>query len=199
MASFETAIPFILANEGGFQANPADSGNYDADGNLIGTNYGISGQVARIYGYDGPMEQLPLETAKAIYYDLYWTGLDEIQSDAIATKILDYFVNFGRGGGTKIVQRAANEFEGINLAVDGGFGPATIGAVNSIDPIVLMDSLIAQATEQYKAIAASDPEKAGFLPGWMARVIRIPAENPGASASVLLLLAGGAYLFLKAR
>ena len=187
MASFETAIPFILANEGGFQANPADSGNYDSGGNLIGTNYGISGQVAREYGYDGPMEQLPLETAKAIYYDLYWTGLDAIQSDAIATKILDYFVNFGRGGGTKIVQRAANEFEGINLAVDGGFGP------------VLMNSLIAQATEQYKAIAASDPEKAGFLPGWMARVIRIPAENPGASASVLLLLAGGAYLFLKAR
>lgn len=199
MASFESAIPFILANEGGFQADPRDSGNYDADGNLIGTNYGISAKVAREYGYEGPMEDLSLDTAKAIYRDLYWTGLDQVHSDAVATKLLDFFVNFGRGGGTMIAQRAANEFEGINLAVDGGFGVLTTVAINSIDPGLYMDALIGQASSRYQEIAAADPEKESSLPGWLARVVRIPSENPGASAGVLLVLLGGAAFMLRGR
>ena len=196
MASFDAAISFVLGNEGGYQANPNDSGNYDEAGNLLGTRYGITAKVARAYGYDGPMDSLPLETAKSIYADEYWSPyMDGIASNAIASKILDFRVNFGTGGGTKLAQRAANQFAGVSIAEDGGLGPATVSAINSIEPNAYMDSLIQVATEQYQAIAASDPEKETFLSGWLNRVVKIPLDNPLASSGVLLLLLGGAILF----
>lgn len=199
MASFDNAFPFILENEGGFQADPRDSGNYDEDGNLLGTNFGITAKVAREYGWTGPMEDLPLSIAKEIYRAGYWAGLDAIESDQVAAKILDFRVNFGTGGGTKLAQQAANEFEGINIAVDGGFGPRTIEAINSIDPASYLEALIQSATRRYESIAASDPDKAAFLPGWLNRVVKIPAAHPAASAGLLLALIGGAALMLRGR
>jgi lysozyme family protein len=200
MARFDDAIAFVLGNEGGFSDNPKDSGNYDDAGNLIGTMYGISGKVARAWGYMGPMEELPLSTAKAIYKAQYWApSMDAIESTATAMKILDFRVNFGQGGGTILAQQAANQFEGVNIAEDGGLGPATVAAINSIDPAAYMDALVEIGADKYNAIAEADPEKAGFLPGWLKRVVQVPLDNPGTSAGVLLLLIGGAALMLRGK
>jgi lysozyme family protein len=198
MASFDRAFPFLLENEGGFQADPRDSGNYDDAGNLMGTNFGITAKVAQAWGWTGPMEDLPLSLARDIYRAEYWTGLDAIQSDQVAAKLLDFFANFGRGGGTTLAQQAANEYEGINIAVDGGFGPQTVAAINSIDPADYMESLIQAATRRYESIAANDPQKAAFLPGWLNRVVRIPAAYPGASALLLVAL-GAAALYVRGK
>lgn len=194
MATFDNAIGFVLENEGGFQANPNDAGNYDAAGQLVGTNFGITVKTARAYGWDGPMEDLPLTTAKAIYRERYWPGLEGIASDAVAAKILDYRVNFGVTGGTLIAQRAANLFEGVNIAEDGRHGPQTTAAINSIDPEAYMEALIGMAQARYQEIADSDPDKAGFLPGWLRRVVRVPLDHPGSSALLLLVILGGVVL-----
>jgi len=200
MATFAAAIPFVLENEGGFQKNPKDSGNYDEAGNLLGTNFGITAKVARANGWTGAMEDLPLSYAVGIYQREYWTPLmDQIQSSAVAAKILDFRVNFGQGGGTILAQRAANQFEGIDIAVDGGLGPQTIQAINSIDPDQYLQALVEEASNQYRAIAEAEPEKETFLPSWLVRVVKIPANNPGTSAGVLLLLLGGAFLALRGR
>jgi lysozyme family protein len=143
------------------------------------------------------MKDLPIETARAIYADQYWTpAMEGIQSSAIAAKILDFRVNFGQGGGTIIAQQAANQFEGVDIAEDGGLGLATVEAINSIDPSAYMDALVQEAADHYRAIAASDPDKASSLPGWLARVVKIPIDNPLASSSVLLFLIVGAAVLM---
>ena len=39
---FDRVIPIILHNEGGYQCDPDDRGNYTSGGILRGTKYGIS-------------------------------------------------------------------------------------------------------------------------------------------------------------
>ena len=58
MAEFTPALLKTLSHEGGLSMNRHDPGNW-YNGQLIGTNYGISGAVARAFGYQGPMADLP--------------------------------------------------------------------------------------------------------------------------------------------
>ncbi len=199
MASFDAALSFVLDNEGGFQANPNDSGNYDTDGSLQGTNFGITVKVAREYGWFGAMPDLPMDVAKAIYRDNYWdSAMNDLRSNAVAGKILDFRVNFGVAGGTLLAQQAANTF-GAGIAEDGRFGPLTRNAIDDIDPTMYLQALIMAGRDRYQAIAAHDPEKAGFLSGWLARVVKIPAENPATSAALLFVLIGAAAVLLRGR
>ena len=194
MATFDGAIGYILQNEGGFQANPNDSGNYDSDGSLQGTNFGITVRTARTYGYDGDMRDMPQEVAIAIYEFAYWRGLEGINSQAVATKILDMRVNFGVGAADRMAQRAANMWEGIDIAEDGIIGPRSIAAINSLPESEYLGSLVEVISDRYRQIAANDPQKEGFLAGWLKRAAEIPsmiADNPKTSIGIALAAALG--------
>ena len=58
-------IDAILRAEGGYVNDPADKGGE--------TNYGITVAVARANGYTGPMRDLPVAMARAIYTARYIT------------------------------------------------------------------------------------------------------------------------------
>ena len=178
MAVFSVADDFVKSNEGGFQKNPADAGNY-YNGELQGTNWGISAPVARQYGYQGRMEDMPESFAIEVRYLGYWQGLDDVVNQAIATKIYDMRINFGNAGGTKIAQRALNSI-GKNVAVDGTIGPETLAAINSADPVALMNALCA-------TMAASYDPSSPFIEGWLDRAAAIP---PGLVLAGVLSLAG---------
>ena len=188
MANIGPALDYLRPNEGGFSKDPDDNGNW-YNGELLGTNWGISAPVARSHGYTGRMEDLTIEQADAIYQASFWPGLEGLESQPVATKIFDMRVNFGVGGANLQVQQACNQFEGVQIAEDGQWGPQTLAAVNSINPADLMDSLVQIASEHYKTIAANDPKKAKYLPGWLTRAIRVPFGNPGTTAIGLLVLA----------
>lgn len=66
--NWQRSIAWVLAREGGFQANPADQGNY-YNGKLIGTKYGIS---AASWGGLFDIPALTVEQAKEIYFRHYW-------------------------------------------------------------------------------------------------------------------------------
>jgi len=204
MANFNDAISFIFRNEGGLSMDPDDTGNYDAFGNLIGTNYGITGQVARDYGYTGPMAQLPIEKAADIYRQGYWPGLENIEDQAVATKLLDIFVNTGRGNGTRVAQRAANWFEGNDIAVDGGFGPITIEAINTCPASEYMEALVSELQDYYIDLVERKPAKSKYLTGWLNRAKKIPSmvaeaimDNPGTSLGLLAAVVGLGLLVKK--
>jgi lysozyme family protein len=190
MAEALSAIQWVIDNhEGGFQNNPNDSGNYDSSGNLKGTNWGISAPVAEDNGYDGDMRNFPKDLAIQIYQDLYWRGLDAVNSQAIATKILDIRVNFGVSGGNKILQRALNAI-GNSVSVDGVWGPETESAVNASDPSAVMSSLVDRSMEAYSTSSGGTV----FLSGWLKRAQDIPPETAAIAATGLgfgvLLLVG---------
>lgn len=90
--------------------------------------WGVTARVARAVGYAGPMKDLPRDTAKTIAKRLYWDPLQLDQFDPrVAFQIFD--ANYNGGHPVIWMQGAAG------AKVDGIIGPATIAAVQSIDPL----------------------------------------------------------------
>ena len=185
MASFSEALAYVGINEGGFQINPNDPGNW-YNGELLGTRYGISAPVARENGYMGEMQYLPKSFADSIYQAKYWPGLESIRSQAIASKIMDMRVQFGKSGGSKLAQGAANRL-GAGLSVDGVIGPASIAAFNGLDQSSLMLALCDAMENEYRADVAEHPAKGDFLDGWLRRAASVPSGLYVAAAGVSLL------------
>jgi len=119
--NFLKCIDVILKNEGGFQDNPKDKGNW-ANGILKGTKYGIS---ARQYP-DLDIKNLTVDQAKEIYFRDYWLKckLDGIEDLNAALQILDFCVTSGPYKAIRAAQKCSFAYE------DGIMGPASIKAIN---------------------------------------------------------------------
>mgnify|MGYP002149219617 FL=1 len=116
MASFNTYSGKLLEAEGGYQANPADSGNYNSLGQLVGTNRGISAPVYEDWIGRPPsvtdMKNISLDTALDIYENNYWNvlGCDEMTSQFVAEIVCDHGVNAGPSRAGRIIQTCCNIF-----------------------------------------------------------------------------------------
>lgn len=172
--SIDSAIDAVIAQEGGYSNNPADSGGE--------TNFGITSAVAKAFGYTGPMKTMPRETAVAIYRARYWTQprLDQIDpiDPALAQKLFGIGVNMGPATGIKFLQRALNLLNSGSssygdVGVDGGIGPMTIAALKALYAArgadgrkVLMGMVSAQQSVRYMEIAEQNPTLEVFEYGW---------------------------------
>ena len=123
--NFDQAFDALLIHEGGYSDHAADPGGK--------TRYGVTEAVARKAGYTGDMRELPLDFAKRVYFDQYWTpaGCEE-WPEAIRFDVFDVAVNSGVGTAVKMVQRAAY------AEADGAIGPKTRLAVAAINPLILV-------------------------------------------------------------
>ncbi|MFM0506699.1 glycoside hydrolase family 108 protein [Paraburkholderia sp. RL17-373-BIF-A] len=120
MTSFDDAFDALIGNEGGYSNNAADPGGE--------TMWGVTARVARASGYAGAMRDLPRDTAKAIAKKLYWDPLRLDEFDPrVAFQIFD--ANYNGGHPVIWMQGAAG------AKVDGLLGPATIAAVQAVDPL----------------------------------------------------------------
>ena len=163
MADFETAIALTLENEGGFQKDPNDPGNWTGGhvgiGELVGTKYGIS--AADHPGVD--IANLTTDQATEIYREEYWKALySQIDDQGVANKLFDEGVNLGVGTAVRILQNV------LNIDQDGAFGQETLSAVNQAGP-GLLDEYKAALVARYTAIATSRPNEAKYLPDWLRR------------------------------
>lgn len=127
---FDLLVGPLIQVEGGFVNDTRDSGG--------ATRYGITEAVARAWGYAGPMSELPLATAKAIYKDRYWDCLllDEVEQlvPRVAEKLFDISVNMGQGRAGTFLQRALNVFNQggswySDIQVDGQVGRMTVASL----------------------------------------------------------------------
>lgn len=57
----------------------------------------------------------------------------QLATDEAAERILDMAVNSGEGHAVKTAQQAVNSLGGPQIAVDGCWGPNTVGAINACD------------------------------------------------------------------
>ena len=167
---FQDAIAAVLRDEGGFQKNPRDSGNWTGGrvgvGELKGTNFGIS--AATYPALD--IEHLTCAGAIEIYYRDWWCRFvffSELPHDD-AVKAFDLAVNMGVHTLALLLQRACNAC-GAHLACDGIVGPLTITAANDCDSARLLVALKREAVAYHEEIAEQHPAKAQFLGGWLAR------------------------------
>lgn len=151
MADFSQAIEAVLANEGGYANNPSDPG--------AETNFGVS---KRSYP-NVDIRNLTREGAIEIYHRDFWK-YDNLQSQVIATKVLDTCVNLGQTRGMSICQRAA----GVR-PVDGKYGSLTTGAFNGSQEAELLSEIRNNLVGYYNNLVAAKPELNQFLRGWLRR------------------------------
>lgn len=171
----EKLIDDLIDREGGYVDHPADRGGP--------TRFGITEQVARAFGWKGPMRDLPESIAFDIYRRRYWLEprLDEIAAvfPRIADEMFDTAVNMGPGVSIQFVQRALNALnrgasDWPDIAVDGRIGPMTLQALRRYKAVrgdraeaVLLKALDALQGERYLRLVETRPANEAFLFGWL--------------------------------
>lgn len=181
MALFESAVKFLLENEGRLSENPSDPGGI--------TNFGISMRFLReipddrLKRYsifepltDKTIKELTIDQAKLIYRGEFWehASFEKIMNQKLANYIFDMCVNFGMAQGIKLTQRAicACQKKRDYVKDDGILGAYTIQGINQAS-FILMYALVAQRDGFYRRLVALKPEKKEFLDGWLNRCYRV--------------------------
>jgi lysozyme family protein len=154
MSKFEDAIEFVLANEGGLVNDPHDPGGL--------TNFGIS--QSRYPNIN--IRDLTREQAMDIYMQDYW-HYDGINSQRVATKLLDAVVNMGPVQAVRLLQLSLGAIEVGPVVADGIAGSATVEAINAADPDRLVDEYKARLVKFYCEL-----DKPQFLLGWLRRAVK---------------------------
>ena len=157
-------------------------GRKDKQGNLavyklptgdMGGNFEVAGINDRYHPEAfKAISSLPAqERAKAAaeYIQGYTAPLVERLPQALQPFTQDLAFNRGLGGATKYIQQGLNAL-GQKVAVDGGMGPKTLQAINSVQPQALMRAASdAQLQDEYN-MAERNPARKKFIPGLEARI-----------------------------
>jgi lysozyme family protein len=152
MNNFDRAFDDLIGNEGGYVNHQDDPGGE--------TNWGITAKVARRYGYIGQMIDLPKETAKGIYGNLYWLPVFDLIPYQVSFQLFDGAVNSGLTQSVKWLQRA------LKVNDDGIFGPITLHHALTSDPLRLI-ILYNAARLEYLTNLKTWPS---FGKGWARRI-----------------------------
>lgn len=175
ISAFAEAVARTLTIEGGYTDDPLDAGGE--------TNHGITARVARAFGYAGPMADMTLEQARAVYRARYWSALQldaiALESRALALELFDTAVNMGTATAGRFLQRALNvlnngaSFYG-DVTVDGNVGPMTLAAVRDFltrrgaeGEAVLLAAMNCLQGARYIEIAEGQPADERFVYGWI--------------------------------
>tara|TARA_B100001778_G_C18234861_1_gene470568 strand:- start:127 stop:600 length:474 start_codon:yes stop_codon:yes gene_type:complete len=157
MKNFDEIIEQVLEHEGGYVNDPKDLGGE--------TKYGIT---KRFYP-DVDIKNLTVEQAKEIYRKDYW---DKNRVESLPQNLwhifFDMCVNMGRRTAVKVLQRAAVN-RGRDIEVDGGLGPATIGALKGVE----LDRVRAYRVKFYVDLITAKPEQEKFFLGWFRRATEV--------------------------
>lgn len=156
----QVAFPWVVGEEGGFQNDPRDKGNWTGGdvgvGELRGTKFGIS---AASYPHLD-IKNLTVADALPIAKHDFW---DMFQGDslpaALALCVFDFGYNAGVSQAVKTLQRV------LRVTPDGVIGPATIAACASYDPQVLSAFYTYARIQAYRLM----PEYLVDGAGWEAR------------------------------
>lgn len=172
MKSKQEIIDDIIRVEGGYVNDPADSGGE--------TNFGITEEVARAFGYTGAMRDMPRATAFDIYAARYWDAVrgDELAalSEPVAFEVVDTGVNMGQARAVTFLQRSLNVLNVggklyPDLIVDGLAGPMTTNALRQYldvrDEGALLKALNCLQGAAYVELAERREKDERFVYGWL--------------------------------
>ncbi len=201
MANFEKSQAIVGLNEGGYQNNPEDDGNWYM-GALIGTNWGIAAPT--FAGFLGrtptvaEMKNLSKATAELILKRTFWdkNNFGKIRNQSVATMLYDGAVNHGVSGMRLLAEKALTRLK----------KPMVYYKVFTTEGIELMNKLnqkdLFYALKEARANRYQASPKKMFINGWMNRLEsikyspEIPTPNSGYLGYTALLLIGfGLLLF----
>jgi len=173
MTLFDKIITIVLKNEGGYQCDPDDIGNYTRTGELKGTKYGICARTFPTMD----IKSLTKGDAIAIYYQYWWVpmNLKPICNEELVLHILDHGINANKRLAIRMLQRI------VEVKPDGIIGPVTIKAVNNWKPYPktiqgygllngIVEHYIYARHCYYSSIVLRRPVTRKYLKGWLNRV-----------------------------
>ena len=189
-------ISGVVAIEGGYGNDRNDAGGE--------TNHGITVNVAREHGYEGPMRNLPVEKARDIYAYTYIHApkFDRVltQSPAVGTKVVDIGVNAGTARAARWFQQSLNDLsrggrDFAPVAVDGDIGTRTIAAYSALEKRrgrVKACELVLKLLDGYQtahyAVLAKGPANSSFIVGWLDhRIGNVPLARCAETVTGVLL------------
>lgn len=181
MADFNSIVKKTFKFEGGYQAFPNDSANYNSKGQLVGTNHGISAVAYEQYLKRPPsvadIKAITEETARKVYKKLFWDKVqgDLLKNNSVAHLVFDSFIGSGYTG-LKQVRKAVNDTAGATV-VEFGNKPLTVAdaeAINRLPQKDYFETLHDVRGDFFKQLVVLNPVKYGmFLNGWMNRINQI--------------------------
>lgn len=172
MAEFEKAQALVALSEGGYQNDPRDSGNY-YNGNLIGTNWGISAPTLASYlGRDpsvSDMKSLSRKTAEQIYRVNYWdkNNLGQIKNQSIANLLYDGVVNHGSNSMRMLLSKALDSLS-VSMPYYEVFTHGGIKHLNRLNEKRLFFAIKKARADKYRSSS-----KTYYIEGWLKRLDRI--------------------------
>lgn len=166
--AFDKAFLLIIGEEGNYQCNPDDPGNWTGarpgKGILRGTKYGISASAFPTLD----IKNLTLEEAKGLYQAHYWYT---IQADSlpyeIAIAMFDCSVNSGPETAISLLQKT------VSCKEDGILGPETMAKTRAMIANSGMAETILQLLTTRACYLASLTIFPQFGKGWMRRLIKL--------------------------
>jgi len=162
-SNWPQSFRLMLASEGGFSNHPSDPGGMT---NLGVTKATWENWVGR-QSDEAEMRGLTPEKVEPMYRKKFF---DAVRGDELKVGIdylmFDFAVNAGAGRAIKTLQTS------IGVAVDGGFGPVTMNAVKSFEPVKLIERFSQAKEDFYRSLNTFDV----FGNGWLNRVAKVKAE-----------------------
>jgi lysozyme family protein len=179
---FDSAFNQLMYWEGGGKFHKVEG---DAGG---ATNYGISLRFLKNLSLDeadldndghiteNDIKALTEEKARGFYLKHFWIHyqLGYIESEAVAVKLLNIFVNMRGKTAALIAQRALASCHIHDVKEDGYLGPLSFAAINgsSFTPSLIAMYLASIRAHQecvYRLIVAKNESQRKFLNGWLRR------------------------------
>lgn len=157
----------LIKREDGYVNDPDDSGKE--------TNFGITIDTARAYGYGGEMINLPKSMAFDIYVARYWNTIcgDALLdiSPKICNEVFDTNVNIKYGEAARILQRSLKVLGKVPIDVDGFIGKETLYALRSYlavrDENTLLKALNCLQGAFYISLTEAREKDKKFIYGWL--------------------------------
>jgi lysozyme family protein len=168
----------VIVIEGGYSDNPNDPGG--------ATKYGVTERVARSYGYEGEMADMPMDLARWILYDGYVTKprfdtVHQIAGYELAAELIDSGINCGQARAAKWLQESLNAISNSALVVDGDLGSKSFTALTNFiahrkddGKRVLTAACNSKQGVYYMALAERDPKFRTFVFGWLLNRVVMP-------------------------
>jgi lysozyme family protein len=188
MASFDQALPEVLAHEGGYVNDPDDRGGETYKGVARRLNGDWAGwrrvdRARRERGFpaslerDRELQRLVREFYKQHYWDKFQG--DAIAEQAVADELFDTAVNLGVARAVNFLQRALNVLNRNgtlypDLVDDGVFGARSLAALNAYlardAAALLLKVLNILQGMHYIDFMTRSPVQEKFARGWLKRV-----------------------------
>ena len=163
MSDLSSLIDEIILNEGGYQNNAKDKGNF-YQGKNLGTKYGITPEFYKNATGEEPTKEkiknlTEEEARKLLKQELKYVA--KINDPDLRNNVFDMVINSGPLTAAKILQKD------LGIEQDGVIGSKTAKAIE--DAGYTSHDYAKSRMQYYKTLAQTQEDKQGFLEGWLNR------------------------------